>query len=146
MSTLDAGYNPLGYHHGTVWPHDNSIIAAGLARYGFRDEANRITLALLDAAACSAYRLPEALSGHPRESEPFPVRYPTACSPQAWASGAPLLCLRSMLGANVRAQQVEVDPCIPDEIGEIVIDGLHALGTRWHIEAIGTNGHVRLAR
>ena len=146
MSTLDGGYNPLGYHHGTVWPHDNSIIAAGLARYGFRDQANRITLALLDAAGYSDYQLPEALSGHPRESEAFPVRYPTACSPQAWATCAPLLCLRSMLGTTVDAQHVEIDPCIPDEIGEIVIDGLHAHGTRWHIEAIGTNGHVRLAR
>jgi glycogen debranching enzyme len=146
MSTLDAGYNPMGYHHGTVWPHDNSIIVAGLVRYGFREQANRITMALLDAAEACRYRLPEALSGFPREAARFPISYPTACSPQAWATGAPLLCLRSMFGASARSGRIDIDPCLPDEIGEVVIDGLYAHGTRWHIDAIGTNGHIRLAR
>ena len=98
------GYNPIGYHLGTVWPHDNSIIALGLARYGFRDEANRIALALLEAASFSDYRLPEAFSGYRRDSAPFPVPYPTACSPQAWATGAPLLFLRTMLGLRPRGR------------------------------------------
>ena len=84
------GFNPIGYHRGTVWPHDNSLIALGLARYGFRDEANRIAIALLDAATFSAHRLPEAFSGYDRSIGRFPVPYPTACSPQAWATGAPL--------------------------------------------------------
>ena len=146
LSTLDAGYNPIGYHLGTVWPHDNSIVAAGLARYGFRDQANRITTALLDAAADSGHRLPEAFSGYPRSFAAFPVPYPTACSPQAWASGAPLLCLRAMLGLQAGGGQVSVDPQVPEETGRILIRGLRAFGTRWDVEAIGTKSHVRLSR
>ena len=84
LSTDDAGYNPIGYHRGTVWPHDNSLIAQGLARYGFRDEANWIALSLLHAASFSRHRLPEAFSGYARSVGRFPVPYPTACSPQAW--------------------------------------------------------------
>ena len=146
LSTDDAGFNPIGYHRGTVWPHDNSIIAHGLARYGFRDEANRIALAMLDAAAFSGYRLPEAFSGYPRALGRFPVPYPTACSPQAWATGAPLLLGRAMLGLEARDGQVTLDPALPDEIGRVAIHGLQAFGTRWDIEAIGRNSHVRLAR
>ena len=145
LSTDDEGFNPIGYHRGTVWPHDNSIIAHGLARYGFRDEANRIALAMLDAAAFSRYRLPEAFSGYARSRGRFPVPYPTACSPQAWATGAPLLLLRAMLGLEVRDGQVTVDPALPDEIGWVSISGLRAFGTRWDVEANGRNGHVRLA-
>ncbi len=146
LSTDDAGFNPIGYHRGTVWPHDNSLIAHGLARYGFRDEANRIALAMLDAAAFSAYRLPEAFSGYPRALGRFPVPYPTACSPQAWATGAPLLLGRAMLGLEARDGQVTLDPALPDEIGRVAIHGLQAFGARWDIEAIGRNSHVRLAR
>jgi glycogen debranching enzyme len=146
LSTLDTGYNPIGYHTGTVWPHDNSIIAMGLARYGFRDEANRISLSLLDAASASNYRLPEAFSGYPRSMGRFPVPYPTACSPQAWATGAPLLLVRAMLGLDARDGEVTLDPNVPDEYGRIAINGLQAFGTRWDIEAIGTTGNVRLSR
>ena len=81
LSTDDAGFNPIGYHLGTVWPHDNSLIAQGLARYGFRDEANRIAMALLDAAAFSGYRLPEAFSGYPRSSARFPDPIPDRLQP-----------------------------------------------------------------
>jgi glycogen debranching enzyme len=145
MSTMDTGYNPIGYHHGTVWPHDNSIIVAGLTRYGYREQANRITMALLEAAATSEYRLPEALSGHPRASIRSPVRYPTACSPQAWASGAPLLCLRSMLGLSPRAGQIDIFAHLPDDLGELTINGLRALNHNWDIKAIARTGRVRLA-
>jgi glycogen debranching enzyme len=146
LSTDDKGFNPIGYHTGTVWPHDNSIIALGLARYGFRDEANRIALGLLDATAFSGYRLPEAFSGYDRSLARFPVPYPTACSPQAWATGAPLLLVRAMLGLDARGGQIVLDPNVPDEIGRIYIHGLRAFGTRWDVEATGTKGNVRLAR
>jgi glycogen debranching enzyme len=145
LSTQDVGYNPIGYHRGTVWPHDNSIIAAGLARYGFRDEANRITLALLDAARFSDFRLPEAFSGYPRDFGSFPVPYPTACSPQAWATAAPVLCLRAMLGLRPESGAIVSDPCIPDEIGHIAVHRLNAFGARWEIEAVGTKSSVRLS-
>jgi glycogen debranching enzyme len=146
LSTRDNGFNPIGYHTGTVWPHDNSIIAMGLARYGFRDEANRVSMGLLEAAAFSGYRLPEAFSGYPRSMGRFPVPYPTACSPQAWATGAPLLFVRAMLGLDARDGAIRLDPNVPDEIGRIAIRGLSAFGSRWDIEAIGTKGNVRLSR
>jgi glycogen debranching enzyme len=146
LSTDDSGFNPIGYHTGTVWPHDNSLIAMGLARYGFREEANRIGLGLLDATAFSAYRLPEAFSGYDRSLVKFPVPYPTACSPQAWATGAPLLIVRTMLGLEARGGEIHLDPNVPEEIGRIQIRGLRAFGTRWDVEAVGTKGNVRLSR
>jgi glycogen debranching enzyme len=146
MATTEGSYNPIGYHVGTVWPHDNSIIAMGLARYGLRDEANRVSMGLLEAAAFSGYRLPEAFSGYPRSLGRFPVPYPTACSPQAWATGAPLLFVRAMLGLDARNGAITLDPNVPDEIGRIAIRGLRAFGSRWDLEAIGTSGNVRLSR
>jgi glycogen debranching enzyme len=144
-STLDRAFNPIGYHMGTVWPHDNSLIAHGLARYGFRQEANRIALAMLQAADFTRYRLPEAFSGYDRSVGRTPVRYPTACSPQAWASGAPLLLLRTMLGLDARAGELIVDPDLPEEMGQVTLTGTNAFGTRWNVEAVGTRSHVRLA-
>jgi glycogen debranching enzyme len=146
ISREDAGYNPIGYHVGTIWPHDNAIVAMGLARYGFRDEANRISLVQFEAASFSDHRLPEAFAGIDRVLARFPVPYPTACSPQAWATGAPFVFLGVMLGLKVSDGEVRIDPRVPDEVGRIFVKGLRAFGTRWDIEAIGTNGHVRLAR
>jgi glycogen debranching enzyme len=85
-SAAERGYNPIGYHMGTVWPHDNSLIAYGLARYGFRDEANRIITAMLQAAEFSQYRLPEAFSGYDRTFGRVPVRYPCGCQKVARCS------------------------------------------------------------
>jgi glycogen debranching enzyme len=144
-STLDRPFNPIGYHMGTVWPHDNSLIAYGLARYGYRQEANRIALAMLQAAQYTKYRLPEAFSGHDRSTGRFPIRYPTACSPQAWASAAPLLLLRAMLGLDARNGEIVLDPDVPGELGHIKLIGTSAFGDRWDLEAIGTHSHVRLA-
>ena len=146
LSTDDRGFNPIGYHLGTVWPHDNSIIAIGLARYGFRDEVNRIAMALLEAAAFSGYRLPEAFSGYERSVGRFPIPYPTACSPQAWATGTPVALVRAMLGLDAVDGALVLDPHLPEAIGRVFIGGLPAFGKRWDIEAIGTNGHIRLAR
>jgi glycogen debranching enzyme len=146
MSNEDAGYNPIGYHVGTVWPHDNAIVALGLERYGFRDEANRICLAQLDAAGFSGFRLPEAFAGLHRRFGRFPVPYPTACSPQAWATGAPFVFLKVLLGLNAIDGEVTVDPRVPDELGRVFVHGLHAFGTRWDVEARGTNGHVHPTR
>ena len=94
VRTLAEGegrYNPIGYHVGTVWPFDNSFIAWGLRRYGFKDEAAQIAAGILDAAAFFDGRLPEAFGGYERALTKYPVQYPTACSPQAWSTGAPLL-------------------------------------------------------
>jgi glycogen debranching enzyme len=145
MATSDKAYCPIGYHRGTVWPHDNSLIAAGMTRYGYRGEANRLAVALADAASHSDHRLPEAFSGYPRDETGFPIPYPTACNPQAWASGAPLLIKRAMLGLEPRAGQLTIDPDIPEAVGRIKMTGLQAFGTRWDIEAVGRKGYVRLA-
>jgi glycogen debranching enzyme len=146
LATSDAAYCPIGYHRGTVWPHDNSLIVMGMARYGYREDANRLSMALLDAARYSDHRLPEAFSGYPKEYAGFPVPYPTACSPQAWSSCAPLLLKRAMLGLEAQDGRLVVDPDLPEEIGNFSITGLKAFGTRWDVEAVGHRGYVRLAR
>lgn len=122
VRTLAAGqpvYNPIEYHNGTVWPHDNALIAAGLARYGRRAEAARIANAFLQAAPYLQFRLPEALIGASREHCPLPVPYPSACVPQAWATATPLLLLRSLLGMQPTPDGLHVDAFLPD--------GLHRL-------------------
>ena len=145
MSSQDAGFNPIGYHLGTIWPHDNAFISLGLTRYGFREEANRIASALVDAAGFSRYRLPEAFAGFSRDMGKFPVPYPTACSPQAWATSAPFALINAMLGLRAEDGQLVLDPHIPPELGRMKIRGVHAFGTRWDVEAVGTNSYVRLS-
>lgn len=104
------GYNPIGYHTGTVWPHDTSLIAAGLKRYGLEDEANELISRVFEAAqAFPAYRLPELFCGFERDSATAPVPYPVACSPQAWAAGAPFLFLETMLGLRPHAERGELE-------------------------------------
>jgi glycogen debranching enzyme len=106
MSKSAAAYNPMSYHNGSVWPHDNAFIAAGLKRYGFVKETNRVATAMFDAAIYTDYmRLPELFCGFTRRSPNRPVSYPVACSPQAWAAGAPFLILQAMLGISARAHE-----------------------------------------
>jgi glycogen debranching enzyme len=111
----------------------------------FRDEANRIIMAQLEAASFSGFRLPEAFAGFERSVSHFPVPYPTACSPQAWATGAPFVWLRVMLGAHVRDGAIHIDPQLPEEIGRIKVSRIPLLGTLWDVEAIGSKGVVRLS-
>ncbi|HEV8683353.1 MAG TPA: glycogen debranching N-terminal domain-containing protein [Actinomycetota bacterium] len=120
----EGGYNPIEYHNGTVWPHDNSFIAAGLRRYGHAQEAARIGYALLEAATYFDWRLPEVFAGYPRSLTRFPVEYPTASSPQAWATGAPLLLLRVMLGVEPDGDHLRSDPVLPPEIRELALRGI----------------------
>ncbi|WP_445151065.1 amylo-alpha-1,6-glucosidase [Baekduia sp. Peel2402] len=98
LGCREGGYNPLGYHTGTVWPHENSLIVAGLARYGLDDAAGQIGGAILSAAPYFEHRLPEVFAGYPAEVTGVPVAFPTASRPQAWAAGAPLLLLTTLLG------------------------------------------------
>ncbi len=122
IRTMAAGagsYNPIGYHVGTVWPHDSSFVAWGLRRYGYDAEAGRICLGILEAADLFNGRLPEAFGGYARSETHYPVEYPTACSPQAWATGAPLLILRTLLGLDSDGEHMIVDPAIPEVLGRI---------------------------
>ncbi len=106
MSKAAAAYNPMSYHNGSVWPHDNALIAAGLKRYGMARSTNRVATALFDAAVNADYmRLPELFCGFTRRTPNRPVSYPVACSPQAWAAGSPFLMLQAMLGISARAHQ-----------------------------------------
>lgn len=106
MSKAAAAYNPMSYHNGSVWPHDNALIAAGLKRYGFARSTNRVATALFDAAVQADYlRLPELFCGFTRRTPNRPVSYPIACSPQAWAAGSPYLMLQAILGISARAHQ-----------------------------------------
>jgi glycogen debranching enzyme len=122
------GYNPLGYHTGTVWPHDTSLIAAGLKRYGFNEESNRLVGDILEAAQrFPAYRLPELFCGFAREDNPDPVPYPVACSPQAWSAGAPFLFLKTMLGLRAHADRKELElwhPHLPSWVGRVTVRNL----------------------
>ncbi len=133
VRTLASGqgaYNPIEYHLGTVWPHDNALIAAGLARYGRHEEAGRIATGILEAAGSFDYRLPEVFAGYPRDETGFPVQYPTACSPQAWAAGAPLLLLRALLGLEPGPDGLTADPHIPDRFGAVRLTGIHTRSGR----------------
>jgi glycogen debranching enzyme len=106
MSKSAAAYNPMSYHNGTVWPHDNALIAAGLKRYRYHKQTNRIATAIFDAAVYVDYmRLPELFCGFTRRTPNQPVSYPVACSPQAWAAGSPFLLLQAMLGMSARAHE-----------------------------------------
>jgi glycogen debranching enzyme len=122
------GYNPIGYHTGTVWPHDTSLIAAGLKRYGFHDDANRLVGSVFEAAQrFPEFRLPELFCGFDRETSPMPVPYPVACSPQAWAAGAPFLFLETMLGLRAHAERGELElfrPNLPDWLGKVTLTNL----------------------
>jgi glycogen debranching enzyme len=124
MAVGDVGYNPIGYHVGTLWPHDNSFIALGLRRYGYDREAARIAKGILEAAVFFEGRLPEAFAGYDRALTHYPVEYPTACSPQAWASGAPLLFLRSLLGLEPVGDHLLVVPAVPKSIERIELLGI----------------------
>jgi glycogen debranching enzyme len=138
VRTLAEGegrYNPIGYHVGTVWPFDSSIVAWGLRRYGFKEEAAQIAAGILDAAEFFEGRLPEAFGGYERSVTRYPVQYPTACSPQAWSTGAPLLLLRTMLGLEPIGDHLVVDPALARGIGRIEL--LDIPGRWGRVDAFG---------
>ena len=139
LASSMAGYNPASLHCGSVWPHDAAIVAAGLMRYGYVEEATRVVMQLVDAAEAGRGRLPELYSGLSREELPAVLAHPTACSPHAMASAVPLLLLRTLLRLDpwVPSGRVWLSPVLPDEIGELVVDRVPLGGGRVRIEAHG---------
>ncbi|MEH0969625.1 glycogen debranching N-terminal domain-containing protein [Micromonospora sp. CPCC 205546] len=135
LATDEGRYNPVGYHVGTVWPFDNSIIAWGLWRYGFRREAGQICDAMLAASRFFDGRLPEAFAGYDRALTDYPVEYPTACSPQAWSAGTPLLLLRVILGLEPQGDHLIIDPAVPEGMGRVEL--LDIPGRWGHVDALG---------
>jgi len=138
LASSMGAYNPMSYHNGSVWPHDNAICAAGLIRYGYIDHAQRITDAIVDASAAFGYRLPELFCGFGRDEFASPVPYPTSCSPQAWAAGAPLMLLHSLLRftPEVGSGQLWCAPEIPDRFLPMRVSGVRVGKSRLTV-AIG---------
>ncbi|MEU7894363.1 glycogen debranching N-terminal domain-containing protein [Nonomuraea sp. NPDC049152] len=132
LASSMVAYNPMSYHNGSVWPHDNAIVAAGLMRYGFVEEAQRIAVGLLGAAQAFGGRLPELFCGFDRGEYPLPVPYPTSCSPQAWAAAAPIHLLRTLLRLDpwVPYGKVWLAPALPEGFGELEIRDLPVAGAR----------------
>lgn len=147
VRTLGAemgGYNPISYHCGSVWPHDNAVIAAGLMRYGFVEAAQRVIMAQLDAAVCQGGRLPELFTGLARDEFPTVVTYPTSCSPQAWAAAAPLLFVRTLLRLDpwMPHGKMWLDPVLPEEIGWLRVERIPLVGRRVTVEVMDGNVKV----
>jgi glycogen debranching enzyme len=146
MSTEDAAFNPLSYHNGTVWPHDNSIVAWGLARYARWPECQRIVRRMLDAAAHFDWQLPEVFAGLPRAETPFPIAYPTAARPQAWAAGTPVLLLQLLLGLQPDRRRQLLETVAPLELpswaGDVRLSGVRAFDRVWDVRL--EEGHVRV--
>ena len=139
MALGEGGYNPIEYHDGTVWPHDNSFIAAGLARYGFRQDAAAIIAGIFEASWFFDARLPEVFSGYDRGNTRYPVQYPTACLPQAWAAASPMLGIRTLLGLEPKGDvltSVE-NPVLPPWMGTLTLDGIPGRWGRAKVVAKG---------
>jgi glycogen debranching enzyme len=131
VRTLARGeprYNPMSYHNGSIWPHDNALIALGFSRYGLKEESIRLAEAIFDAAIYQEHRrLPELYCGFSKRPRRGPVRYPVACSPQAWAAAAPFALLAACLGLDLSAFRQEIrlsDPLLPVHARDIVIQKL----------------------
>src|SRR5207244_131863 len=128
VATSEARYNPMSYHNGSVWPHDNALIAAGFARYEQKESAAMVLAGLMDASLFfDLHRLPELFCGFPRRPGESPTLYPVACAPQAWASGAVFLLLQACLGLNVFAPECRLEfskPFLPPFLPEVSIRDL----------------------
>jgi glycogen debranching enzyme len=148
LATSGGAYNPMSYHNGSIWPHDNAICAAGLMRYGFVREAQQVAMGILEAAEFFGGRLPELFCGFDRTEFPEPVYYPTSCSPQAWASAAPFHLLRTLLRFDPSAPNGKLwcDPAMPAAFLPLRIESLHVAGARvaidvtaehWSLDGLG---------
>ena len=124
----EARYNPMSYHNGSIWPHDNALIVMGFARYGLKDQAAQVFQGLFDAAGYQELRrLPELFCGFVRKPRRGPTAYPVACAPQAWASATPFALVAACLGLEVDRARGEIafrDPRLPDFLDELVIRDL----------------------
>jgi len=128
VATGEARFNPMSYHNGSIWPHDNALIAAGFARYGLKREAAKLFSGLFDASVFfDLHRLPELFCGFRRRAGESPTLYPVSCAPQAWASGAVFLLLQSCLGLHVCAEERKLvfsDPLLPEFLEWVHVRGL----------------------
>ncbi|MEB2344480.1 MAG: amylo-alpha-1,6-glucosidase [Deltaproteobacteria bacterium] len=152
VRTLAAGerrYNPMSYHNGSVWPHDNALIAQGLARYGFERDALVLLEAAFDASRCvDLHRMPELVCGFARRLDDGPVAYPLACTPQAWAAGAVFLMLQAVLGLTISAPRRElrlVRPLLPRSLAELRIRDLRVGDAQVDLDLARRGEHVMVS-
>jgi len=157
LSSDMIGYNPIGYHLGTIWPHDNAICAAGFSRYGMVDEARKVAGAMLEATThFRDSRLPELFCGFDRTTSPLPVPYPVACSPQAWAAGSLFHLISSTLGMRPDSTERTLElrrPSLPDwlpglrihnlRVGEALVDiAVGGSGSKVSVEVLRRSGDM----
>jgi glycogen debranching enzyme len=160
LSSTVPSFNPMSYHNGSVWPHDNSLIAAGFARYGHKNAVERIFNGLFAAATyMDLRRLPELYCGFQRGRERGPTLYPVACSPQAWAAGTPLLLLQSSLGLEFDRDRNEIllrKPQLPSFLQEVTLRNLRLgassvdlmlrrQGEQVSLQVLRNEGQIRVA-
>jgi glycogen debranching enzyme len=145
LAADEPAFSPLSYHCGSVWPHDNALLAAGLRRYGLVDAAHHVSLGLLEAAVCTGGRLPELFCGLDRTDVAAPVPFPTSCSPQAWATAAPFLLLQVLLGfePNVPAGTVAVNPILPTPSTDLELRGARLWNRR--VDLVVRDGHLEVS-
>jgi len=145
LATTMGAYNPISYHNGSVWPHDNAIVAAGLMRYGFVEHAQRVAEGIFDAARHLGGRLPELFTGLDRTDYPEPVAYPTSCSPQAWAAAAPIELMRTLLRFDpwVPRGRLWLAPALPVSLSDLRVENLALGGSRLRVEV--HDGHVEVS-
>jgi glycogen debranching enzyme len=160
VSRREARYNPMSYHNGSIWPHDNALIALGLARYGLKSAVDRVFKGLFDAAVYMDFRrLPELFCGFQRSRGRGPTLYPVACSPQAWAAATPFCLLQASLGLEVDpgARQIRLrNPHLPPFLDEVVLRqigledaradiAIHRRGNAVSVQVIDTQGEVEVS-
>ncbi|THD48205.1 MAG: amylo-alpha-1,6-glucosidase [Bradyrhizobium sp.] len=159
LATTEARYNPMSYHNGSVWPHDNALIAAGFGRYGFRDEAAKVFEGMFAALGyIELRRLPELFCGFSRKRAQGPTSYPVACSPQAWAAATPLSMVQSCIGLEFDPDEMQItfrNPVLPSFVNDLVLCGLaikdgsvdvalRRSGRRVLVEVLARRGPVRV--
>ena len=146
VATSEARYNPMSYHNGSVWPHDNALIALGFARYGLKDEVIRIFNGLFAAAThMDLRRLPELFCGFARRPGRGPTLYPVACMPQAWAAVAPLALLQASLGLgfDVAGRAVRFEhPMMPEWLEQVSLRGISLCGHQLDVQLHRGSGEV----
>jgi glycogen debranching enzyme len=147
MASDEAAFNPLSYHNGTVWPHDSAFAAWGLARTGHPESSRRVARALIEAAGHFEWSLPEVFAGFARTETPFPIAYPTAARPQAWAAGTPILLLRVLLGLEPDRPHQRLVTTVEDELPSwldgLRLEGARAFGRTWTVSV--ERGRVTVA-
>jgi glycogen debranching enzyme len=156
----EARYNPMSYHNGSVWPHDNALIALGFARYGFKHAVERIFKGIFDAATyMDLQRLQELFCGFRRIRAHGPTLYPVACAPQAWAGAAPFLLLQASLGLEFEPAKREIrlrNPYLPGFLDQVILRDLQLgqssvdLCIRRHgadvsLQVLGSKGQVQVS-